>query len=520
MTNSITRIVAILRADFLVRFRRFSTMVVFLLLSAFAYVWIPSPATGRTLIQINGQRAIYNSGALGMGTASLGMIFVGLFGFYVISNAITRDIVSRCGLVAAATPMRSIEYLLGKFLGNLVFLATFLCGFMLFSMAMLLVRGEARLEPWTFVQQYLLLTPAAIVLVSAVAVLFESIPWLSGKFGDVFYFFLWMGLTGAVVANEANGGRWSWVRYMDSPGVGFMISQMQHTLHTDSVSIGASTFDPAKPTVVFNGLFLTRDWIAPRIVSTLLPLALLPVAAFFFHRFDPVRLGPSAGKTSRTWIGKFWSLAKPLSRRVVRALTIPSRRPSFGAAIWSDAVLTLTLSPLALLTFVGVTIMSLAGTEMLPFVFAILAIVIADISSRDTHAGTIANLYAVPRLRENFVWWKFAATLVFSLIFCAVAILVAAIRHPDRLSALLVGIIFVVSLATMLGTVSGNSKAFIVAFLSFWYLVVNDKGQTRILDFAGLYGRSTSQTMLIYLAVSVGAIFLANIAYRTRLARA
>ena len=110
----------------------------------------PSPSTGRTLIQINGQRAIYNSGAIGLGTASLGMIFVGLFGFYVISNAIRRDIVSRCGLVAASTPMRSGEYLLGKFLGNLVFLTIFLAGFMLSSMAMLLVRGEARIEPVVF----------------------------------------------------------------------------------------------------------------------------------------------------------------------------------------------------------------------------------------------------------------------------------------------------------------------------------------------------------------------------------
>ncbi len=60
--------------------------------------------------------------------------------------------------------MRSGEYLLGKFLGNLAFLATFLAGFMLSSMAMLIVRGEARIEPLVFVQQYLLLTPAAIIL--------------------------------------------------------------------------------------------------------------------------------------------------------------------------------------------------------------------------------------------------------------------------------------------------------------------------------------------------------------------
>ncbi len=518
--NSFGRVVAILRADFLVRFRRFSTVVVFLLLSAFAYVWIPSPSTGRSLIQINGQRAIYNSGAIGMGTASLGMIFVGLFGFYVISNAIKRDIVSRCGLIAAATPIRSIEYLAGKFLGNLVFLGTFVFGFMLFSMAMLLVRGEARLEPWTFLRQYLLLTPAAIVLVSAVAVLFESIPRLSGKLGDVLYFFLWMAFIGAGVSNEVNGGRWNWTRCIDFTGFGFMINQLQHTLHTDSVAIGASPFDPAKPTIVFNGLVMTRDWIAPRVISILLPLALLPIAAFFFHRFDPVRLGPSTGKTSRSWLGKFQSLVKPLSRRLTRSLLILPRRPSLGVALWSDAVLTMTLSPLALLGFIGVTILSVVGSDTLPVVFAILAIAISDVATRDVRAGTLANLYAVPRLRENFVYWKFGAALGFSLIFCAAAILVTADRHPERLGALLVGIIFVVSVATMLGTVSGNSKTFIVAFLSFWYLVVNDKGATRVLDFAGFYGPSGEQVMGIYLAIAVASIVLAGATQRIRLALA
>ena len=210
MNASLARIAAIVRADFLVRFRRVSTVVVFLLLSAFAYIWIPDPSTGRTLIQINGQRAIYNSGAIGLGTASLGMIFVGLFGFYVISNAIRRDIVSRCGLVVASTPMRSGEYLLGKFLGNVVFLTVFIAGFMLSSMAMLLVRGEARIEPGVFLEQYFLLTPAAIVFVSAVAVLFESIPGLSGTLGDGGYFFFVMAAIGLVLGNEASTGGIKW----------------------------------------------------------------------------------------------------------------------------------------------------------------------------------------------------------------------------------------------------------------------------------------------------------------------
>ncbi|HXH41657.1 MAG TPA: hypothetical protein VNN08_23740, partial [Thermoanaerobaculia bacterium] len=133
--GSVGRISAIVRADFLIRFRRLSTVIVFLLLSGFAYLWVPDPRSGMTLMQINGARVLYNSAAIGMGTSMLATIFVGLFGFYVISNAVRRDIDSRCGYVIASTTMRTSEYIFGKFLGNVVFLTTFVAGYMLASMA-------------------------------------------------------------------------------------------------------------------------------------------------------------------------------------------------------------------------------------------------------------------------------------------------------------------------------------------------------------------------------------------------
>lgn len=521
MTNSLSRIGAIVGADFRIRFRRVSTVIVFLLLSAFAYVWIPAPSTGRTLIQINDQRAIYNSGAIGMGTASLGMIFVGLFGFYVISNAIRRDITTRCGVIAASTPMRSGEYLLGKFLGNLAFLATFVLGFMLSSMVMLLVRGEARIEPLVFIEQYLLLTPPAIVFVSAVAVLFESIRWLSGKFGDVVYFFLWMTVISLVIANETSHGRINWARSLDFTGFGFMIDQMQRTLNTHSVSIGSSSFDPAKPTIIFPGLTLTREWIVPRLISLVAPLLLLPVAALFFHRFDPVRTGVVSGKGRRNWLGKIQNLFKPLSRRFVAVLEITGRGGSFLGAMWIDAVLTLTLIPFAFVALVAITIMNLAAPPLatLPLVFAVLAIVVSDVATRDGRAGTLASVRSIPRLRENYVWWKFGSTLFLSLLLCAAPVLRTISHGTVALGALLGGIVFVASMATALGIMTANPKTFIVGFLSFWYVVVNDKGLTPLFDFAGFFGHSTTNTIALYAAMSVIALAIAQSFYRVRLAR-
>jgi hypothetical protein len=522
MTASLSRIGAIVGADFRIRFRRVSTVIVFLLLSAFAYLWIPAPSTGRTLIQINGQRAIYNSGAIGMGTASLGMIFVGLFGFYVISNAIRRDVITRCGVIAASTPMRSGEYLLAKFLGNLAFLATFLCGFMLSSMAMLLVRGEARIEPLVFIEQYLLLTPPAIVFVSVVSVLFESIRWLSGKLGDVLYFFLWSTVIGLVVANETTHGAVHWARCFDFTGFGFMIDQMQRTLQTHSVSIGASDFDPTKPTILFPGLTLTREWIVPRLVSLLTPLLLLPVAALFFHRFDPVRTKQISGKGRRNWLGKIQNLFKPLTRRVIAFLTMPGRGGSFLGAMWIDALLTFTVYPFVFVAFVGITVASLLApvSGVLVIGFAVLALIVSDVSTRDGRSGTLASVRAVPRLRENYVWWKLGSTLLLSFMLCAVSLLRTISHGWVAVGALVGGILLVASTATALGVLTANPKTFIVGFLTFWYVVVNDKGASPLLDFAGFYGRFTSTTITLYVCLSVAAVAIAQIFYRMRLARA
>jgi hypothetical protein len=392
---------------------------------------------------------------------------------------------------------------------------------MLSSMVMLAVRGEARLEPFVFIGQYLLLTPAAIVFVSAVAVLFESIPWLAGKLGDVIYFFFWSTVIGLVGANEATHGQMNWLRCFDFTGFGFMIDQLQRTLHTESVSIGASSFDPAKPTIIFQGLTLTPEWIVPRGISLLVPLLLLPVAGLFFHRFDPVRTGQVSGKGRRNWIGKIQNLFKPLTRRAVSLLMVPGRSGSFVGAIWTDAALTFTLFPFVFVAFVGITVASsiapLAG--VLPIVFAVLALIVSDVATREARAGTTASVRSISRLRENYVWWKLGSTCLLSLLLCAVPLIRTIAHGPLPLAALIGGIIFVASSATALGVTTANPKTFIVGFLTFWYVVVNDKGANPMLDFAGFYGRPSESTIFLYAAISVAAIGIAQLLYRARLAR-
>lgn len=304
------------------------------------------------------------------------------------------------------------------------------------------------------------------------------------------YFFLWLTVVGLVVSNAANKGQVNWASCFDFTGFGFMIEQMEHTLHTESVAIGASPFNPALPPIVFPGLTLTREWIIPRLLSTVMPLALLPVAGLFFHRFDPVRTKQRSEKSHRNWIGRIQNLFKPLSRRAVSLMldAVPGR--SFLGAMWIDVALTFTLFPLA---FVG--LIAAPPASSLPILFAALAVIVSDISTRDSRAGTTASVRSIAPLRERYVWWKLGSTCLLSFLFCAGAIVRSIPRGPLLLCALLVAIFFVAATATALGVVTSNPKTFIVGFLSFWYVVVNDHGANPMLDFAGFYGHATITTV-------------------------
>lgn len=528
MSGRLRRLIAVVRADFLIRLRRPSTVVVFLLLSALPYLWIPDPSTGRALLQIGGKRALYNSGAIGMATAALGAMFVGLFGFYVVSNALRRDVQSRCGYVIASTTMRGSEYLAGKFAGNVTFLSVFMLGFMATSMVMVLVRGEAPLEPWVFARQYLLLTPPAIAFVSAIAVAFEATPILRSRAGDVFYFFLWLFMLAAVAISITKNAGAAWMVCFDVSGFGVIQQQMKTYFGVSSLSIGSTPFDAANGVIAFDGLRLTPYWAATRLAATLWPIALLLVARVFFHRFDPARLRATGERARTSWLGRLNALSKPFARVFVRFASsfVPaSPRPTLLGSALVDALTTIAAFPLAVVAVLAFGIASLAAsaasmfTGVLPIAYAVCAIAIAGIACREKRAGTTALVFAAPSLRSRFVLWKFLSSLVVALLITALPLARAIMLRPAAALPLLTGLVFTTAAATALGIVSSNPKAFIAGFLPFWYIATQDKGASPSLDFAGFFGTATPAVIGMYAALALAFLTVAQLLHARELRR-
>lgn len=381
---------------------------------------------------------------------------------------------------------------------------------MLSCMVMQLVRGEAGLQPLAFISHYLLIVPPLLVFVSVIAILFESIRFLSGRFGDAVYFFLWMVTFVITVQFSSNSIGPNWAANFDTTGLGFVMNQVRSITGKDGLAIGSTEYNMTKPPVVFHGITLPPEWILPRLSSLLFPLPLLLLALFLFHRFDPSRLKASLKRKRRSWIAFFDDKLKFVTKLIPAGGRLSGG--SFLGSIVEDSMLTLRLYPALTLILVGLVIVSLLSPahriqgSILPVIFGVIIIAVSDIASREKRTGLLNSVFAMPGLKPNFVLWKFSSTLLLVLVFALIPMIKLSFADTSAAVSLLIGCAFTAALATSLGLLSANPKAFIVLFGMFWYVVLNDGGKNPSFDFAGWYGTATPAVQMAYFGIAATAL--------------
>ena len=518
MTLGSSRIGAIVLTDLRVRLRRTSSLVTLLFMVAAAWVVVPDLSSGRAIMVVDGHRALYNSAAIAISTSLFASMFLGFLGFYLVSNALRRDLETRTGFIIAATPVRNSEYLAGKLLGNIVFLGAIVAGYMLGVMGMHLLRAEEPLQPLVYLSTYLLMVGPAIIFVAVMALVFESVPLLAGRLGDVAYFFVFMVMLFAGVMGNEQSTAINWHDAMDAFGMAFIM----HGIGATSFAIGATPYDPQMTPIVTQPLHLFGPALLARALATLAPLPLLLIPLALFHRFDPVKVKDTSKQGGRGPIARLNQLVKPVTRVLAPVIALGGRLPwRFGGRVIADAAVTLALFPLAVLLLVGVAAWSLTvpieglRSRVLPALFFLLVIVLPGISTRDRIAGTMPMLDGIARLKVDRVAWKLGTAFVVALLFALVPLLRLAVAAPSNALSLLVGLFFAAALSTALGELSRSPKTFAALFLFFLYLVLNGGGQAAM-DFAGWYGTATPSVMLGYLMVAAGLTAVAWLWSRVR----
>lgn len=489
---------AFVLADLLFRFRRGSTLVLLGVMFATSWLWIPDPATGRALIVIENQRALYTDGTIGMATASLAALFVGLFGFYAVSNAVARDTSSRVGQMLASTPMSKSMYIAGRFLGSAVFLSALLVVFAAGSWAMVFVRGEGRFEPFVFIGQYLLVCTPVVMGVASFAILFEVTPVLRTRAGDVGFFFFWLTLLGVSASAE--------IAWLDLSGLSWQLEYVKATMGTEEMGIGATTFDTSLPAIEFNGVPFTLDAVLSRSKSIVLPVVLLVPSVLLFHRFDPARVKARATKRSER--------SSPLAflTALVEWLPFPRVHGAMGAALL-EARLTLLDQPLTVLAIAAAWIAaSIGGKGAVAVTIVLAGVSVAGIAARERMAGTstlIAHSALVGARRGG---WKLMSSLIVAAVIALPLLVRLGLDEPSRASRFAAGIVLVSAIANTLGFLTGGSRTFTAILVAAVYVAV-DSGSGPAMDFAGFHPLATGAAST-WMVIAVLAIPLSLLSSR------
>ena len=324
-------LLAIARADFRERVRRSSFLILLAATVAAAYGFVPARSAGYVTFSYGRIGGVYNSAWIGTLVASLDMVVLSLFGFFVVRDAVERDERTGVGQILATTPMTRLQYTLGKFLSNVLVLGCAVAVTVVMAALMQELRGEVRrLDVVELLLPFVVMVLPGLALVSALAVLFETFRPLRGVKGGVLYFFLWIGVLTLPVAQAHSGHPKPWLDPFgwSAPMAGIQKDVRAHFSDYDGgINVGVTVSPVPLRTFVWEGL----DWapVTPwRLLFVLLAAALAALAALPFHRFDPERMprrtaaGRRVSSRAARSLGRRWT---PLFERLAgrsRTLTL------------------------------------------------------------------------------------------------------------------------------------------------------------------------------------------------------
>jgi hypothetical protein len=520
--NAARAVGAIALADFRERARRYSYFVALLFTVYLGYL----AATGRISLRLGDYRGLYTSAWVGAMMSLVTTVFLSLIGFYIVKNSVDHDRRTGVGQILAATPLSRTSYILGKFFSNFAILASMVGVIALAALAMqFLVAEDRTFHAWALLSPLLLLSLPAMAFTAALAVFFETIPWLRGGFGNVAWFFLWVQL---IVAPDAYG-----VPKFDVFGIQTVIRSVKpEALASIPGYEGGFALEVAArkaliaPSFHWRGVDWTAGAVFTRVAWVGAAFAIVLMAALFFDRFDPARSSGSAGPRSRSKqktkepAPEIDARTLPSSADAQTALRMhltpiasKSAGLNFGRAFLAELRLTLKgyrwwwyAVALGLVIAELFAPFDVSRGPLLTAAWIWPVLIWSVLGTREARFGTQQLLFSSPRALERQLpaAWLAGVTLAV-LLGAGVAVRLAIAGHGASLIAWIAGAVFIPSLALAMGVWSGTSRLFEALYTALWY--VGPLNHARGLDFTGAAsGASAGHYAFLYLGIAAALV--------------
>ena len=510
---------AMVQNELRLRSRRISSLLVLLAAVGLAWLMVADPRSGVAMMVVGRARMVYDSATLAFGSATLTGMLLGLAGFYLSRGRCQEDLRSGCAQVLGATPMSSSLLLLARWLGALLFLVILTLGMMLTVWVLQWTRGEGPVQPLVYLETYTLLLLPVLVFSASLAVLCDAWAPLMGKRGDLLFFGFWMAQFAVLPLTLGQGMRTLNPMFaLDISGMSSSLIQLCATLNTEHISVGGGPFDAALPMLNFPADYWSSQLTALRLAAVgVATLPLLP-ALGLFHRYDPdlVRARPVAQRGF--WAGLLARLLAPLTRACARLLPLSARLPGLAGQVVADALLSLILSPLALLLLPAAWLAGLLlPAAQLPALLiagcAVWGVLISDLPARDAQSGCSELQAALPGGASLRYWRQGLASLLLGLLFCAPALL--RWLDPMATAALLAGLLLLSACASLLGQATQGGRSFLMLFLS-WLYLATQMPDVRALDLLGFNRAATPLSSGLVLVAAAGLALLGMALQRRR----
>lgn len=380
------------------------------------------------------------------------------------------------------------------------------------------LQGEyLQLDLIAFVNPFVLIVLPWIALVAAIAVLFETIPFLSGGFGNIVYFILFIVIIAVGQGSNINP-------VLEPTGIvithDYMTADLtqKHPDYDGGFILGAGFDQEVTSTFLWNGIAWTGEMLLMR--SSLFGAALLltMIAALFFDRFDSSRTKPKRTKiktaSPELVVGP---TLQTLSVPHLTPLKLSANRLNFPNILSTEIKLLLKGQRWWwYLVAGGLIVAGLANSPesaykvILPIAWVWPILLWSSNGCRETRHNVQSITFASPSPLWRQLPAQWLAGVILSLVFATGVILRLVIAGDlAELAWLLIGAIFIPSLALACGVWSNGSKLFEILYILIWYLgPLNKLSQ---LDYLGVTGESQPLTFILAaMALVAVAVFGRN----------
>jgi len=410
---------------------------------------------------------------------------------------------------------------LGKWLSNFAVLGVMVVFLMVVGIFMNLLIGTEGFTLWELVAPLLFIALPFMAIVAALAVLFETITWLRGGFGNIIYFFVFLfylatsveGLTASMVDKSKN-------ILLDLAGwrlIGGSVSRAAKIAYPESSGMFSfSMSNLGNPKIfLWNGIDWSIEEILQRFFILLIAFGIGLLAALFFDRFNPSRV--LRMKRKRTKSSEIESVTPPKtipytslhltpltdlhSKFRFDALFIAELKLFLKGQPWWWYVIGLGLIVAQLLNELEVTRILLVISWVWPIM------ILGGLGCRESRYDTRQIVFSAPHpvMNQLPAAWLSAFTVIALM---GSGALVRFILAGETISILgwMTGVLFIPSLALVSGILTGSSKAFEVVYVLWMYMITQN---VPVFDFIGMTPESP---LYIYAPLAIILVILAAFA--------